>query len=49
MGEKDHLEEFLMICKDVWEQMLRDGTWPWETDSTNPQDMVDSDRNSEKL
>lgn len=38
-----YLQEYLEICKRIYEQMQRDGTWPWATDSTNPEDMVDSE------
>jgi hypothetical protein len=47
-GDDAHLEEYLAICKSVFEQMQRDGTWPWE-DSPNSQDMVDSGHNPENL
>jgi hypothetical protein len=49
MNEQDHLEEFLAICQAVYEQMKRDGSWPWESDSTNPEDVVDSDDNPKSL
>lgn len=45
MNEQEHLEEYLAICLAVYEQMKRGGTWPWETDSTNPEDVLDSERN----
>lgn len=43
MTEREHLEEYLAICKAVFEQMRRDGTWPWAADSTNPEDVLDSE------
>ena len=49
MNEPDHLEEYLAICKAVFEQMQRDGTWPWPGDSTNPEDMVDSESTQNDL
>lgn len=49
MTHDEHLEEFLAICQAMFERMQRDGTWPWRGDSTNSEDMVDSDSNSENL
>jgi hypothetical protein len=45
MNEQEYLEEYLAICQAVYEQMQRDGTWPWATDSTNPEDVLDSGDN----
>jgi hypothetical protein len=49
MNKHEHLEEYLAICQAVYEQMKRDGTWPWAADSTNPEDMVDSESNQNNL
>ncbi len=45
------LERYLALCKRTYEEMERDGTWPWkdELDSTLSGDMVDSDDNPENL
>ena len=43
MHERDYLEEYFQLCKRIYEQKLRDGTWPWTSDSTNPEDMLDSE------
>ena len=45
MHDDDFLEEYFQICKRVYEQMERDGTWPWADDSTLSEDMVDSEHN----
>jgi hypothetical protein len=42
MTHDQHLEEYLAICQAVYEQMKRDGTWPWAEDSTNGEDVIDS-------
>ncbi len=42
MSERDHLEEYFQLCKRIYEQMERDGTWPWTTDLTNSEDVIDS-------
>jgi hypothetical protein len=39
------LEAFFELCKRMYERMEREGTWPWTADSTNPEDMVDSESN----
>jgi|GEM_PF-2283257 len=41
-----YLQEYFEICKRIYEQMEHDGTWPWASDSTNPEDMVDSESNN---
>lgn len=49
MTHDEHLEEFLAICQTMFERMQRDGTWPWREDSTNSDDVIDSDHNTENL
>ena len=39
------LDEYFELCKRTYEQMEREGCWPWESDSTKLQDSVDSDSN----
>jgi hypothetical protein len=47
MTHDDHLNEHLELCKRVYERMRRDNTWPWTdaTDSTESEDLVESDHN----
>ena len=45
MRERDHLDEYLAICRRIYERMVIEGTWPWLADSPNPEDMLDSDSN----
>ncbi|MEP2990622.1 MAG: hypothetical protein ABJN65_02365 [Parasphingorhabdus sp.] len=46
MNERDHLEDYLKICKRMYLRMEREGTWPWkEEDSTETEDMIDSEHN----
>jgi len=40
-----YLQEYFEICKRIYLQMRRDGTWPWESDSPNSEDMIDSENN----
>jgi hypothetical protein len=44
-----YLQEYFEICKRIYEQMERDGTWPWATDSRNPEDVIDSESNNDGL
>lgn len=44
-----YLQEYFEICKRVYEQMERDGTWPWTIDSPNTEDMVDSESDKNDL
>lgn len=39
----EHLRQYLAICKQVYERMERDGTWPWKEgdelgDTVSPED-----------
>lgn len=49
MEEDRFLEEYLEICRRIYERHVREGTWPWPVDSTNPDDMVDSDHNIDEI
>ena len=43
------LNEHLELCKQVYERMKRENSWPWvvKPDSTEPEDLVESDGNPE--
>jgi hypothetical protein len=43
MEPSPQLEAFFELCQRIYERMEREGTWPWTADSTNPEDMVDSE------
>ena len=51
-NDKDKLppevEQYLNLCKRIYERMLREGTWPW-TDSPDFSDVVESDNNSNDI
>ena len=47
MHDRDYLEEYFQICKRIYEQMERDGAWPWTSDSTKSENMVDSEDNND--
>ena len=51
MTPDDHLQQFLELCQRVFLRMQADGTWPWpdEADSTDPQDMVESEDHPDGL
>lgn len=39
---KDRLEEYLLLCEQLYERLQREGKWPWKADSTKSNDAVDS-------
>ena len=45
------LERYLAQCKRIYEDMERDGSWPWkdEMDSTHSDDVVNSGNNPENI
>lgn len=49
MEPSPQLEAFFELCKRIYERMEREGTWPWTVDSTNPEDVIDSDSNQSGL
>jgi len=49
MSKRDYLEEYLLLCKRIYERKILDGTWPWPEDSPNSEDMVDSEDNNHDL
>ena len=49
MEPSPQLEAFFELCKRIYEHMEREGTWPWRADSTNPEDMVDSESTQNEL
>ena len=49
MEPSPELEAFFELCKQMYERMQREGTWPWPADSTNPEDVIDSADNPHDL
>jgi hypothetical protein len=52
--KQQQLDQYLALCKRIYERMERDGTWPWpsweeQPDSHESPDMVDSGDNPENL
>jgi len=41
MDKDQHLDEYLEICKRIFEDMQRDGSWPWG-DSPISVDLLES-------
>lgn len=39
----EQVEEYLELCLRIYEKRVADGTWPWSVDSTNPENVIDSD------
>ena len=42
------LERYLALCKRIYERMERENSWPW-LDSTEPEDLLESDRNPDDV
>jgi len=47
MHDDKFLEEYFQICKRIYEDLEREGNWPWESDSTDTENMIDSDSKSQ--
>jgi hypothetical protein len=45
----EQLTNFLQLCRDIYERHVREGTWPWPVDSTNPDDVIESDSNTNQV
>lgn len=47
MTPDEHLNEHLELCKQVYERMRRENSWPWvvKADSTEIEDLVESENN----
>lgn len=43
------LERYLMLCKRIYEDMEREGTWPWRSDSTLSENLLESEDNPENI
>lgn len=39
----ERLEAFLALCREIYERRVREGSWPWPEDSTNPDDVIESE------
>ena len=40
---EEAFEEYLRICQELYQDMVRTGKWPWPEDSPNPEDLLESD------
>lgn len=48
MNEEEVLDQYFAICQRIYEEMERDGTWPWESESTKQEDLLESKDNSQQ-
>lgn len=48
-NKAEHLERYLAICKQIYERMEREGSWPWSEggNSSHSQDVVESKDSSD--
>lgn len=44
MNENDLLNRHLELCQRIFDDMMREGSWPWR-DSRNSEDLVESEGN----
>ncbi len=40
---EEAFNEYLRICQELYLEMLDNGTWLWSDDSSNPEDLLESD------
>lgn len=48
MKNDKQLDQFIELCKRIYERMEREGSWPW-ADSPKSEDLVESDDNKKSL
>lgn len=48
MELEKHVEEYIDLCKRIYESFERRGSWPWD-DSTLSGDLVDSEHTPDNL
>ena len=41
MNDDEFLDEYLELCKSIYERMEREGSWPW-LDSQNSENLIES-------
>ena len=49
MTHSPELDAYFELCKEIYERMVREGSWPWTADSTNPEDVIDLQGNQHEL
>ena len=42
---EEALDAYLHVCREIYLEMLRTGEWPWQSDSSNPEDLIESEDN----
>lgn len=47
--EDEFIQAHFEYCRRVYEDMLREGRWPWEPDSPNSENLIESDRNPDDV
>ena len=48
MKNDKQLDDFIDLCKRMYERMEREGSWPW-LDSPNSENLVESEDNLENI
>jgi hypothetical protein len=45
----EYLDAYFDLCRRIYERHVREGTWPWTADSTDGENMVDSEGNDDAI
>ena len=48
MNDDEFLDEYLELCKSIYERMEREGSWPW-LDSQKSENLVESKKAEKEL
>ncbi len=48
MNDDEFLDEYLELCKNIYERMEREGSWPW-SDSQKSENLVESKKDQKEL
>jgi len=51
MDKEEHLQRHLELCRRMYLRMSAEGSWPWkeETDSTEPEDVIESEDTNDDI
>jgi hypothetical protein len=49
MNPSPELEAYFELCRRIYERMVAEGSWPWTVDSTNPEDVIESESSQHDL
>ena len=47
--DRNRLEEYLLLCQEIFERLEREKAWPWKGDSTKAKDSIESESNPQDV